>query len=135
MFADDAWAWHARELGAWYWDDLAQPTSKACIAFAGGMSTPTLVVHGALDYRVPDAQGSPTTTRWLAAAASMRGGSCGSPTRTTDPEAAQQPPVVRRAGLAAPARPGPGDGEVSKEGREGRGETEHEGHEGHQGRV
>ena len=22
MFADDAWSWHAKELGAWYWDCL-----------------------------------------------------------------------------------------------------------------
>ena len=57
MFADDAWAWHAKELGAWYWDDLAQVQRQSPHAHAGRMSTPTLVVHGALDYRVPDAQG------------------------------------------------------------------------------
>jgi dipeptidyl aminopeptidase/acylaminoacyl peptidase len=57
MFADDAWAWHAKELGAWYWDDMAKPHSQSPHAFAAGMSTPTLVIHGALDYRVPDAQG------------------------------------------------------------------------------
>jgi dipeptidyl aminopeptidase/acylaminoacyl peptidase len=57
MFADDAWAWHARELGAWYWDDLAQVHRQSPHAHAAGMRTPTLVVHGALDYRVPDAQG------------------------------------------------------------------------------
>ena len=57
MFADDAWAWHAKELGAWYWDDMAQAHKQSPHAFAGNMSTPTLVIHGALDYRVPDAQG------------------------------------------------------------------------------
>ena len=57
MFADDAWAWHAKELGAWYWDDMAKPHAQSPHAFAAGMSTPTLVIHGALDYRVPDAQG------------------------------------------------------------------------------
>jgi dipeptidyl aminopeptidase/acylaminoacyl peptidase len=57
MFADDAWSWHARELGAWYWDDMARVLSQSPHAFAGAMSTPTLVIHGALDYRVPDAQG------------------------------------------------------------------------------
>ena len=57
MFADDAWAWHAKELGAWYWDDMSKPHSQSPHAFAAGMSTPTLVIHGALDYRVPDAQG------------------------------------------------------------------------------
>lgn len=57
MFADDAWAWHARELGAWYWEDMARVHAQSPHAFAGHMSTPTLVVHGALDYRVPDQQG------------------------------------------------------------------------------
>ena len=57
MFADDAWAWHARELGAWYWDDLARVNAQSPHLFAGQMTTPTLVVHGAMDYRVPDAQG------------------------------------------------------------------------------
>ncbi|MBL8328104.1 MAG: S9 family peptidase [Rubrivivax sp.] len=57
MFADDAWAWHAKELGAWYWDDMAQAHKQSPHAFARHMSTPTLVIHGALDYRVPDAQG------------------------------------------------------------------------------
>ena len=57
MFADDAWSWHAKELGAWYWDDLARVQSQSPATFAGNMATPTLVIHGALDYRVPDAQG------------------------------------------------------------------------------
>lgn len=57
MFADDAWSWHAKELGAWYWDDLARVHSQSPHAFAADMATPTLVIHGALDYRVPDAQG------------------------------------------------------------------------------
>ena len=57
MFADDAYTWHAKELGAWYWDDMAKVHSQSPHAFAGNMSTPTLVIHGALDYRVPDGQG------------------------------------------------------------------------------
>jgi dipeptidyl aminopeptidase/acylaminoacyl peptidase len=57
MFADDAWAWHAKELGSWYWDDMAQVHAQSPHAFASKMTTPTLVIHGALDYRVPDAQG------------------------------------------------------------------------------
>jgi dipeptidyl aminopeptidase/acylaminoacyl peptidase len=57
MFADDAYCWHAKELGAWYWDDMAQVHRQSPHAYAGAMSTPTLVIHGALDYRVPDAQG------------------------------------------------------------------------------
>ncbi|MBI3368808.1 MAG: S9 family peptidase [Burkholderiales bacterium] len=57
MFADDAWSWHAKELGAWYWDDLAKVNAQSPHAFAAAMKTPTLVIHGALDYRVPDQQG------------------------------------------------------------------------------
>ena len=57
MFSDDAWSWHRRELGAWYWEDMAKIHSQSPHAHAGTMDTPTLVVHGALDYRVPDAQG------------------------------------------------------------------------------
>jgi dipeptidyl aminopeptidase/acylaminoacyl peptidase len=36
---------------------MAQVHRQSPHAHAAGMSTPTLVVHGALDYRVPDAQG------------------------------------------------------------------------------
>jgi dipeptidyl aminopeptidase/acylaminoacyl peptidase len=57
MFADDAWSWHAKELGAWYWADPERIGAQSPHAFAGAMRTPTLVMHGALDYRVPDAQG------------------------------------------------------------------------------
>jgi len=57
MFADDAYTWHAKELGAWYWDDLAKVQAQSPHTHAAGMKTPTLVIHGALDYRVPDAQG------------------------------------------------------------------------------
>ncbi len=57
MFADDAFSWHAKELGAFYWDDPEQVRRQSPHAFAAAMSTPTLVIHGALDYRVPDAQG------------------------------------------------------------------------------
>ncbi len=57
MFADDAWAWHAKELGRWYWDDMDRVHAQSPHAHAADMATPTLVVHGALDYRVPDSQG------------------------------------------------------------------------------
>ena len=57
MFADDAYTWHAKEVGAWYWDDRAKVDAQSPHAFAQAMQTPTLVIHGALDYRVPDAQG------------------------------------------------------------------------------
>ena len=57
MFADDAWAWFAKEMGGWYWDDPVRVNARSPHAFAAQMHTPTLVTHGALDYRVPDAQG------------------------------------------------------------------------------
>ncbi|MDN3920800.1 S9 family peptidase [Roseateles violae] len=57
MFADDAYGWHVKELGAWYWDDPAKVAAQSPHAFAQNMQTPTLVIHGAMDYRVPDAQG------------------------------------------------------------------------------
>jgi dipeptidyl aminopeptidase/acylaminoacyl peptidase len=57
MFAEDAYTWFPRELGASYWDDMAKVLAQSPHAFAGEMQTPTLVIHGAMDYRVPDQQG------------------------------------------------------------------------------
>ena len=57
MFADDAWHWHAKELGGWYWEHPERVANQSPHTFAGAMHTPTLVAHGALDYRVPDGQG------------------------------------------------------------------------------
>jgi dipeptidyl aminopeptidase/acylaminoacyl peptidase len=57
MFAEDAYTWFPKELGAAYWDDMKKVHAQSPHAFAATMHTPTLVVHGALDYRVPDAQG------------------------------------------------------------------------------
>lgn len=57
MYADDAYSWHRKELGAAYWDDPAKVAAQSPHAFARHFKTPTLVIHGALDYRVPDAQG------------------------------------------------------------------------------
>ena len=57
MYADDAYTWHAKELGANYWDDPAKVQSQSPDTFARNFATPTLVIHGALDYRVPDQQG------------------------------------------------------------------------------
>ena len=57
MFSDDAFTWHAKDLGAWYWDDIPKIHAQSPHAFARHMKTPTLVIHGALDYRVPDQQG------------------------------------------------------------------------------
>ena len=57
MYADDAYTWHSKELGANYWDDPAKISSQSPDTFAARFATPTLVIHGALDYRVPDQQG------------------------------------------------------------------------------
>ncbi len=57
MFADDAWYWHWHELGAYFWDDPAKVNSQSPHTFTGKMKTPTLVMHGELDYRVPVTQG------------------------------------------------------------------------------
>ncbi|MGZ5714254.1 MAG: S9 family peptidase [Caldimonas sp.] len=57
MFSGDAWSWHSKELGATYWEDPAKVQSQSPDTFAGKLGTPTLVIHGALDYRVPDQQG------------------------------------------------------------------------------
>ena len=57
MIAEDAYTWFPKELGAAYWDDMAKVHAQSPHAHAGAMTTPTLVIHGALDYRVPDAQG------------------------------------------------------------------------------
>ncbi len=57
MFSDDAWYWHPKELGAWYWDDMKRVEAQNPRALAKPMKTPTLVIHGLLDYRVPDSQG------------------------------------------------------------------------------
>lgn len=57
MFSDDAWYWHPKELGAFYWDDMKRVESQNPRAHVKAMKTPTLVIHGLLDYRVPDSQG------------------------------------------------------------------------------
>jgi dipeptidyl aminopeptidase/acylaminoacyl peptidase len=57
MFADDVSYWHAKSLGAFYWEDFKLVEAQNPRAFVKKMKTPTLVIHGALDYRVPDGQG------------------------------------------------------------------------------
>lgn len=57
MFANDAYLWHAKELGTAYWKDPAKVSAQSPIGYAQHFNTPTLVIHGQLDYRVPDAQG------------------------------------------------------------------------------
>jgi len=84
----------AKELGAWYWEDFGKVEAQNPRAAVKRMQTPTLVIHGALDYRVPDSQGCSTTTR-----SRRRKYQCvcfTSRTRTLDPQAAELAPVVPR---------------------------------------
>lgn len=57
MMADDAYTWFPKELGAWHWADPRKVASQSPSTFASNFKTPTLVIHGAQDFRVPDAQG------------------------------------------------------------------------------
>ncbi|MFY9511884.1 MAG: S9 family peptidase, partial [Rubrivivax sp.] len=56
-FAADSYPVRPKDLGARYWDDMPKVLSQSPMAFAGQMQTPTLVIHGAKDYRVPDCNG------------------------------------------------------------------------------
>ncbi|MEQ1516009.1 MAG: S9 family peptidase [Usitatibacteraceae bacterium] len=57
MYASDAGYWMSHSLATTYWDDPKKFGEQNPITYAKHMKTPTLVIHGALDYRVPDAQG------------------------------------------------------------------------------
>jgi dipeptidyl aminopeptidase/acylaminoacyl peptidase len=57
MFADDAYFYFWRQLGAYYYNDMARIMVQSPHAYADRFSTPTLVMHGELDYRVPVSQG------------------------------------------------------------------------------
>ena len=58
MFSDDAYYWHWRELGGYYWNDINRVLKQSPVHYAARFSTPTLVIHGELDYRVPVTQGT-----------------------------------------------------------------------------
>jgi dipeptidyl aminopeptidase/acylaminoacyl peptidase len=59
----DVYGQYASDVGAnrkrfgEFWEDEARWRNLSPILGAGSFATPTLVIHGALDYRVPDAQG------------------------------------------------------------------------------
>jgi dipeptidyl aminopeptidase/acylaminoacyl peptidase len=57
MMGSDAYQWTGRELGAFPWEDPARVLKQSPHAAAKAFATPTLVIHGALDYRVPYEQG------------------------------------------------------------------------------
>jgi len=56
MMATDGYRFFARELGAFPWVDEARVLRQSPHHYAGHARTPTLVVHGELDYRVPATQ-------------------------------------------------------------------------------
>jgi len=56
-FSADSYVERPRDLGARYWEDLPRVLAQSPHSAAAQMSTPTLVIHGALDYRVPDCNG------------------------------------------------------------------------------
>jgi dipeptidyl aminopeptidase/acylaminoacyl peptidase len=57
MMASDAFYWFPKELRATPWDDPKRLAAQSPHAVVKNAQTPTLVIHGQLDYRVPDAQG------------------------------------------------------------------------------
>ncbi len=56
-FSADSYPERPKDLAARWWDDMPRVLAQSPHASAARMATPTLVVHGALDYRVPDCNG------------------------------------------------------------------------------
>jgi dipeptidyl aminopeptidase/acylaminoacyl peptidase len=57
MYGGDAGYWFNHSLRTTYWDDPVKFAAQNPITEIRYARTPTLVLHGALDYRVPDQQG------------------------------------------------------------------------------
>jgi len=57
MMATDGYKFFADELGAFHWDDEKRVLAQSPHHFVKAARTPTLVIHGELDYRVPGTQG------------------------------------------------------------------------------
>ncbi len=57
MYGGDAGYWFDYSLKANYWSDPKKFAAQNPITDVAYAKTPTLVIHGALDYRVPDQQG------------------------------------------------------------------------------
>ena len=57
MMATDGYRFFAEELGAFHWDDEARVMAQSPHHYVKEAKTPTLVIHGELDYRVPATQG------------------------------------------------------------------------------
>ena len=57
MMGSDAYFWIGPELGAFAWEDEARVLKQSPHHYAAHFATPTLVLHGEQDYRVPYYQG------------------------------------------------------------------------------
>ncbi|HEV2673883.1 MAG TPA: S9 family peptidase [Aliidongia sp.] len=57
MMGSDGYFWFGHELGAFPWEDEAAVLRQSPHHYAAHFATPTLVLHGELDYRVPYYQG------------------------------------------------------------------------------
>ena len=56
-FSADSFLHRPRDLHALYWEKPAKVRAQSPSSYAHRMATPTLVIHGTEDYRVPDANG------------------------------------------------------------------------------
>ena len=56
MMATDGYRFFASELGAYHWEDEARVMRQSPHHYVGNAKTPTLVVHGEQDFRVPATQ-------------------------------------------------------------------------------
>jgi dipeptidyl aminopeptidase/acylaminoacyl peptidase len=56
-FSADSYTERPRDLHATYWENPAKVRAQSPHTFAHRMNTPTLVIHGTNDYRVPDTNG------------------------------------------------------------------------------
>jgi dipeptidyl aminopeptidase/acylaminoacyl peptidase len=56
-FAADSWPTRPKDLDAQWWLDMPKVLAQSPHASAAKMATPTLVIHGAQDFRVPDCNG------------------------------------------------------------------------------
>ncbi len=57
MMGSDGYFWFGHELGGFPWEDEARVLAQSPHHYAAAFATPTLVIHGELDYRVPYYQG------------------------------------------------------------------------------
>ncbi len=57
QFGDDMYLWTKDELGVWPWEDPKKHGAQSPHTYAKSMKTPTLVIHGEMDYRVPYYEG------------------------------------------------------------------------------